>query len=280
VSAGPQSSPARAISWSGMTHVGRVRKNNEDAFLALAIQGSEVRYLGKFGTAPIDGADFVFAVSDGMGGAQSGEFASKIAVEQITRLLPRSFRAGAAGLSAGFEDILSEMFEQIHSRMNFMGATYEECRGMGATLSLCWITPGGVRFAHIGDSRIYLLPRDGGMTQISHDHTHVGWLRRTGQLTERQARIHPMRNVLSRALGAGQRFGEPQIGLIRWEPGDRLLLCSDGLTDGLTDERLEGEIRHSFHDQEIQASPIQQVIDASLENSGRDNTTALVITHQ
>ena len=266
-----------SLSWSGMTHRGRVRKNNEDAFLALAIDANEVRYLGKTGSAALDGNDFVFAVSDGMGGANSGEFASRTAVEQITRLLPRSFRSGATGLSAGFEDILGEVFQQIHSRMNFMGASYEDCQGMGATLSLCWITPGGVRFGHIGDSRIYLLPRDGGIQQVTQDHTHVGWLRRNGKLTESQARIHPMRNVLSRALGAGQLVADPQLGMIRWEPGDRLLICSDGLTDGLTDRRLEGEMRDTFIGDKSSIASIEQVINASLENSGRDNTTAITL---
>jgi Serine/threonine protein phosphatase len=161
--------------------------------------------------------------------------------------------------------------------MNLMGASYDDCRGMGATLSLCWITPTEVRFGHIGDSRIYLLPHDGGMQQITHDHTHVGWLRRTGRITEREARIHPMRNVLSRALGAGQLFAEPQFGVIRWEPGDRLLICSDGLLDGLTDKRIEEEMRDIYGKKDVQIASIEPLVNMSIETSGRDNTTALTI---
>src|SRR5688500_8895765 len=85
------SSPAE-LGWSGITDRGRVRENNEDSFLALNFDGHEVRYLGKTGSSSVADADFVFAVSDGMGGAKSGEFASRIAVDRITRLLPRSFR--------------------------------------------------------------------------------------------------------------------------------------------------------------------------------------------
>ena len=268
----------RIITWSGMTDPGRVRKNNEDAFLALAIDSSEVRYLGKAGSAVMDGCDFIFAVSDGMGGANSGEFASKTAVEQITRLLPRSFRARATGISAGFEDILQEVFQQIHSRMNFMGASYEDCRGMGATLSLCWIAPDGVRFGHIGDSRIYHLPKDGGIMQISHDHSQVGWLRRTGQITEAEARRHPRRNILNRALGAGHQFVEPQIGLLHWEPGDQILLCSDGLNDGLNDSAIERIIRENQTQNNAETTKAEQVTLESIDHSGKDNTTTLIVS--
>src|SRR3954467_303626 len=99
--ASPAQPPALPeIHWSGLTHVGRVRKNNEDAFLALAVDGREVRYLGKTGQATLGTSDFVFAVSDGMGGAKSGEFASRIAVDRITRLFPQAFRLAAAGMGA------------------------------------------------------------------------------------------------------------------------------------------------------------------------------------
>jgi len=135
-----------SLRWSGMTHVGRFRSNNEDAFLALNFDAREVRYLGKSGDGSLEGADFVFAVSDGMGGAKSGEFASKIAVEKITRLLPKSFGMNAQSLDSGFEDILDELFDRIHHAISDLGRHYEECRGMGATLSLAWFMPGWMCF--------------------------------------------------------------------------------------------------------------------------------------
>lgn len=101
--------------WSGHTDRGRVRQNNEDAFLGVAVDAYEVRHLGKIGEASIDDADFVFAVSDGMGGASAGEFASKIAVEKITRMMPPLFKQRASGLSAGYEDVLEELFAAILS---------------------------------------------------------------------------------------------------------------------------------------------------------------------
>jgi protein phosphatase len=129
--ASPTPSLATEVHWSGLTHVGRIRKNNEDAFLALAVDGREVRFLGKTGQAPLDGSDFVFAVSDGMGGAKSGEFASRIAVDRITRLFPRAFRLGATGMGTGFADVLTELITSIHNDLIKLSYSYEECAGMG-----------------------------------------------------------------------------------------------------------------------------------------------------
>src|SRR5882724_3584332 len=270
------SPPAGQLHWSGLTDRGHVRPNNEDSFLALTFNGHDLSYLGKTGQASLAGADFVFAVSDGMGGAKSGEFASRITVDRITRLLPRSFRLSAAGMTTGFADILGELFSAIHADLGKLGSSYEECAGMGATLSLCWFTPEWMYFGHVGDSRVYYLPHEGGLTQLSHDHSHVGWLRRKGELNEREARTHPRRNALQQALGAGHQFMEPQIGAVGHRPGDRFLLCSDGLIDGLWDRQLEEIVRHPSFERTGQ-TPAERLVAEALANSGRDNTTALVI---
>jgi protein phosphatase len=268
--------PATAVRWSGLTHVGRYRPNNEDSFLALNFDGHEVRYLGKTGQASLAGADFVFAVSDGMGGAKSGEFASRITVDRVTRLLPRAFRLSAAGMAIDFQDILTELFSAIHSDLLQLGNSYEECAGMGCTLSLCWITPQWVYFGHIGDSRIYYLPREGGMSQISHDHSYVGKLRRKGAINEREARTHPRRNALQQALGAGNQFIDPQVGAVGHRAADRFLICSDGLVDGLWDREIAetlqppGTVADTFA-----VAPL--LVDTAVQNSGRDNTTAIVV---
>ena len=265
------------LRWSGQTEPGRVRKNNEDSFLTLQFDAREVRFLGKVGEASMSGADFVFAVSDGMGGAMAGEFASRVTVEKITRLLPRAFKQSATGLGGGFSDVLEELFDQIHRALLFLGGSYEECAGMGATLSLCWFAPGWMYYGHIGDSRIYYLPAsEAGMRQLTEDDTHVGWLFRKGEINERQARDHPRRNVLQRALGAGHQFVTPQVGAVACEPGDRFLLCTDGLTEGLYDEQLCERLR-TPDAAEAALNPAQRLIEASLARGGRDNITALVV---
>jgi protein phosphatase len=268
--------PPCLVRWSGLTDRGRVRPNNEDAFLALTIDGHGVHHLGKIGEAPLGATDFIFAVSDGMGGANAGEFASRIAVDRITRLMARTFQTAAIGLSSGFSDILTELFTNIHRDLLHLGYSYEECAGMGATLSLGWLTPGWLYFAHVGDSRIYYLPRAGGLSQLTHDHTHVGWQRRTGRINEREHRTHPARNSLQQVLGAGQQIINPHIGAVGFELGDRFLFCSDGLVDGLWDRRIEEAIRSP--EPTVAGLPIaRRLVEEAVTVSGRDNTTAVVV---
>ena len=130
--------------------------------------------------------------------------------------------------------------------------------------------------ADLGDSRIYYLPCTGGLRQLTHDHSYVGWLRRKGELNERQAREHPGRNTLNQALGAGHQFIEPHIGAVGHRPGDRFLICSDGLINGLWDRQLETLLRTPpVVDPGV--SPAHRLVEESVQASGRDNTTAVVI---
>jgi len=271
--------PVVRLRWSGETNRGKVRRNNEDTFLGQQFNTQEIHILGKTGEGTTEAFDFVFAVSDGMGGAMAGEFASRITTEKITRLLPRSFKQSALGLEAGVDDVLTELFDQIHRALTFVGGSYEETANMQATLSMCWFTPGWMYFAHIGDTRIYYLPRAGAtgpIKQLTEDDTHVGWMFRHGQLTEREAREHPRRTALQKALGGGNQFVVPQIGAVAYEPGDLFLICSDGLVEGLYDHQLHEMLRKP--DPALrELHPAQRLVQASLENSGRDNTTALVV---
>lgn len=265
------------VKWFGRTDRGKIRPNNEDSFLCLRFDAREIHRLGKFGEASVATADFVFAVSDGMGGALAGEYASRIAIEKITTLLPKSFQHTAAGLAAGFGDVLTELFEQVHRALVYLGQSYEECRGMEATLSLCWFAPGWMYFGHIGDSRIYhLSARTGRLKQLSHDDTHVGWLLRQGMISQYEARNHPRRNVLQKALGGGNQFVEPQLGAVGCEPGDTFLLCTDGLTEGLHEDRIS-ELLGLPDPSDAQGNLAQRLVDESLAHDGRDNTTALVV---
>jgi protein phosphatase len=206
-----------------------------------------------------------------MGGAMAGEFASKITVEKVTKILPPLFRQNASGPASGYGAVMLELFTEIHRSLVYLGSCYDECRGMGATPSLCWFTPGWMYFAHVGDSRIYFLPAGGGMKQITNDDTYVGWLFRNGQINEREEKNHPQRNVLQKVLGANPQQIEPQVGAVGLEPGDRFLVCTDGVTDGLFDSRIEDILRNTPRE----AAPA--LVREAIAASGRDTATAVVV---
>jgi len=268
---------AGGLKWSGWTDIGRVRKNNEDSFLGLRFDALDVHHLGRIGNAPLASFDFAFAVCDGMGGAKAGEFASAIAVEKIPTLLPRLFQRSRGGPEREFAAVLERLFKEIHRALVYVGGSYEECVGMETTLSLCWFVPGRMYFGHIGDSRIYHLPARGSkIKQLSHDDTHVGWLLRHGHIREHEARVHPRRNVLQKALGGGNQFVAPQVGAVKCRAGDVFLLCTDGLVEGLPDDYLSEHLRSTAF-AGPDANTAHRLVEQAVKNDGRDNTTALII---
>ncbi len=267
---GAEAKPAGpAVEWSCATDVGRYRKNNEDAFLALALDEEGAHYLGAEGAAGLGRSDFLFAVSDGMGGARSGEFASRIAVEKITQLLPRHFRRTGGGQS-GSAEALTDLFRLIHLEMGLLGEAYPECSGMGATLSLCWFTPRRVLVAHIGDSRVYRWREGGGISQITHDDTQVGALQRSGKISDYEARNHPGRNRLMRALGGRNQYVDPQLEELPVGAGERFLICSDGVTEGVWDRALGRHLEARSEAGDLVAEAVRA--------NGRDNATAVVVS--
>ncbi len=132
-------------------------------------------------------------------------------------------------------------------------------------------------FGHVGDSPIYYLPaQERAIRQLTHDDTHVGWLLRNGKINGREARNHPRRNLLQKALGGGNQFVAPQVGAVAYETGDIFLLCTDGLVEGLHDSHL-GEFLRPPEPAQPDAHPAHRLVEESLARNGRDNTTALVI---
>ena len=265
--------PKLHLSWSCCSDKGPVRENNEDAFLGLAIDAREIHHLGRTGSFATGESDLLFAVSDGMGGEKSGEFASQITVEKITRRFPPLLGKRSEGKPIGFRSAFTALFAEINAALRYLGDSYEECRGMGATLSIAWFSGGTMHFAHIGDTRIYHLPAGGGIIQLTNDDTHVGWLQRTGQISEREAKMHPAKNRLQKALGAGNQFVDPQIGEVACAPGDRFLLCTDGVTDAIFNAAIP-ELLSESKSTDI----AQHLVREALERSGRDNTTAVIVS--
>jgi protein phosphatase len=203
-------------------------------------------------------------VADGMGGHQAGAVASRLAVEVLCRL----FRGDAT--NAG--DSLREAAIEANHAIYALASEHPELQGMGTTCTALVIRPEGAYLAHVGDSRVYLL-RDGGLYQMTEDHTAVMDLVRGGMLTLDEARRHPERNVLSRAVGRSETAA-PDV----WsEPfpiciGDRFVICSDGLTDAVT----ETCVREVVAALEPSAA-CQALIDEASSRNAQDNVTVAVI---
>ena len=224
------------------TDIGKLRKQNEDA-------------------AWFDEARAVFAVADGMGGHLAGEVASRMAIEAVQRMARENERPGIAALreavACAHETILAHAQDHI------------ECAGMGTTLSVLWLGENYAYIAHVGDSRIYRL-REGSLTQITQDHSLVEELVRAGLITREQARTHPRRNIITRALGTHGE-NEPDLLVTDVQDGDVFLLCTDGLTGMVPDDEIERTLR----DCGIEAAA-DRLLALALDAGGRDNVTLIL----
>jgi protein phosphatase len=229
----------------GVTDAGKVRQNNEDALL-----------VG-------DGEDeTLFVVADGIGGFEAGEVASSLAVEVLKELRPdRSFKTAIA---------------EANRRILAAGRTDEKLSGMGTTVVA--IRFGGTQreplaeVAHVGDSRAYLV-RGGEMNPITEDHSLVAELVRSGDLTRDQAAEHPQKNLITRALGADEDVAVDTT-VLPIEAGDRVLLCSDGLSDMVSEARISEILLDAPEDPERAA---RGLLAAALDAGGNDNITVIVV---
>ncbi len=268
----------RQIAWSASTDKGPYRAHNEDNFIALKVNGEGVFRLGTRGEDCLAESDFVFAVSDGMGGAKSGDFASQVVVEQIALLFPKVFKSQAQGLVVYFQDVLMELVSNVHVALNEMGQAYSELEGMGATLSLCWLRTDRMYFVHVGDSRIYHLSSSGDFEQLTRDHTHVGWLKERGELSDYEARNDPRRNILQQVIGGKSQHLNPQFGELVLDAHDRVLLCSDGLYEGLMDSALKRMLDFETPLRTVESTSLSAaMVEAAILEDGKDNTTALCV---
>jgi PPM family protein phosphatase len=223
------------------TDTGRARRENEDSFYA---------------RSPM------FAVADGMGGAQAGEVASRVAVEVLQQGLPE--RGGSV------EERLRELVEEANTRINALSRADDQRAGMGTTMTLAYVGEHEVSVAHVGDSRLYRL-RDGVFERLTDDHTLVEELVRQGKLTPQEADHHPQRSIITRALGP-EAAVEADSHTWPARDGDVYLICSDGLTSMIAEAQV-GELL-------AQARSLPEagraLIDAANAAGGRDNITVIL----
>jgi protein phosphatase len=223
----------RLGSSAGASDPGRRRRRNEDSYVV---------------QPPL------FAVADGMGGAQAGEIASKLA---------------AGAVRGGGEDV-EAMIQEANRRVHQRSLEDETASGMGTTLTVASLEDGIVQIGHVGDSRAYLV-RDGSLEQLTQDHSLVAELVRTGRLSPEEAESHPQRSVITRALGT-----DPDVDVdtfaIEPRPGDLFLLCSDGLTSMVDDETILELVRDLRGDLDALCKAL---IKAANKGGGEDNITVV-----
>jgi protein phosphatase len=223
------------------TDPGRKRRINEDSFVI---------------------APPLFAVADGMGGAQAGEIASALAAGALEE----------SGANGGGERRVAELIQEANRRVHERATTDAATAGMGTTITAALVEPDGqVVFGHVGDSRAYLL-RDDKLEQLTNDHTLVAELVRRGELSPGEAEVHPQRSVITRALGT-----DPDVDVdtfaVDAQPGDVYLICSDGLSSMVDAREIEGILRQHRTDL---VDAARALIQAANRGGGEDNITAVL----
>lgn len=246
-------------------HIGKIRKNNEDNFFldGSFLKRSQMDGGGYFAGISSD-ARQLYAVCDGMGGESNGEEASLLAVERLERLLAVLDSGGKA--RANIDAFCDETNRSI--------LTFGRSGHMGTTIVLACFHEEGCEIAYLGDSRAYLL-RDRKLTRLTHDHTEVNRLKSMGLLSDEEAKNHPDRSMLHKYLGMqyDDLIITPEYVPYTPQAGDRLLLCSDGLTDMLGDDQIEQTLLVS----RTATTATKNLINRALEAGGRDNITAMVL---
>ena len=236
---------------AGKTDVGRVRQENQDDYRAGELPGGAVWAL----------------VCDGMGGAKGGREASQGACNVIENFFQEQY----AQCGAGQEEPFLKKALLYANRFVFQKAAHEEAlAGMGTTAVCALVRSGNVYLCHAGDSRAYLI-RDGMLTQLTHDHSYVQELVDCGTITEEEAEHHPQKNIITKALGVDYRL-EPEFTAAKLKREDRLLLCTDGLTNMVPVEEMEQLLAQgTFYDLP------DRLIEAANAHGGSDNITALLL---
>jgi serine/threonine protein phosphatase PrpC len=270
-------SASATVDVSGLSHAGRVRPRNEDHFLVVRLGRYLETVLSSLppGEVPVraDEAGYAMIVADGMGGHVAGELASRMAISNLVKLvlempewifhLDDASADDASARSRG-------RFRRVNRAIIEHGTEHPEVQGMGTTMTAVRNLGRHLQIVHVGDSRAYLL-RAGYLHRLTRDHTYVQLLLDSGQLSQEEAANFTSRHMLVNALGGASEDVEVDVDQLELVSGDRIVLCSDGLTDLVDDE----SIRRALVDCPGSAAACQCLIDMALERGGRDNVTVV-----
>lgn len=233
-----------------VTDVGKRRKLNQDY-----VYTSE---------QPVGPVPNLFIVADGMGGHNAGDFASKLAVNTIVEEI-------AASQEKKLESMFEAAIELANRKVYEYATSRPELEGMGTTVVAATCSDGNLFVANVGDSRLYVVGGR-GVKQITRDHSWVEEMVRRGGLGKEEARNHPDKNIITRAVGADEKV-KPDFFRVELKEGDRVLMCTDGLTNMLEDE----EIRMTLDGARDIVEQAEMLVNRANENGGRDNISVILI---
>lgn len=238
-----------------LTDRGQVRNHNEDSG----------------GVYYNDSCQMLAVIADGMGGHQAGDIASQVAVKNIQESWKNSSKLKSPEEA---EEWLKNILMKVNKEIYELSLQKKELMGMGTTIVVSIHSTDFITIGHIGDSRCYIQNED-GFKQVTEDHSLVNELIRSGQITEADAEHHPRKNIVLKAMGTGE-LSAPDIRSMGWEPNDKLLLCSDGLTDKMSNATLQDFFES---DRKIEAIG-KELVDLANERGGEDNISLIIIHNQ
>ena len=270
--------PSLAVKAFGITDTGRVRPSNEDQFLIAeltktmriwhtSLPGPKAQFGDEHG--------HLFLVADGMGGHRAGEQASALAVVAIEQFTLNTFKWFFHTDGADAQRVLTQFqaaLREADARILEESAEHPEWSGMGTTLTMAYYLDAQLCVVHVGDSRAYIFDGE-ELHQITHDHTLMAEMVRQGTLQPEEAARHRLRNVITNVVGGNEAGVNVESHALEIHAGDCLLLCSDGLTEMLTNDAIAATLRAEPDPQAVCAKLVAQANDAG----GRDNITVLTV---
>lgn len=235
-----------------LTDIGLIRKKNQDAF-----------FLSEKEDQPL------FIIADGMGGHKGGEVASSDAINIIKKTFVENRDILINGKN--IKDVIYKAIKKANKDIYKKSLDFEEYKGMGTTVSLCYIFKDYVFIGHVGDSRIYRIEND-NILQVTEDHSLVNELIKKGEITKEEAYNHPQKNMITRAVGTSYDL-EIDLEEFKYEKDNKLLLCTDGVFNMLQDY----EILEIIKDNIFISDAIDEIVNRAKTNGGSDNITAMII---
>lgn len=246
--------------YAALTDIGLKRKKNEDAFAVIGANG---------GRDPEKRTDALFVVADGIGGNACGDVASEMACRGFS-----GFFETTAGENTPdrYAERIEKLIRSVDTQIRERAGAEPACLDMGTTLSALVIAGKLFLTAHVGDSRIYRL-RNGGLRQLTTDHTFVQEMIEEGELTPQRAKTHPLRNMLTRAVGTQEPLEMVDIDTGSVLAGDRFLISSDGLHDMVDEDGIAAALKNAVAPE----TTAELLLRHALENGGRDNITIIAV---